>query len=236
MSGSLVYYESMTTRKTNFVEGEYYHIYNRGNSKQKIFLDEEDYSRFCKLLYLCNSEKRIDFKVDILEKKIDAFEFNRGETIVSIGAWVLMPNHFHIYITIPRTSDVRNNIGVSEFMQKIGVGYSKYFNAKHKRTGGLFEGAFKAVHIESEEQAKYLFSYIHLNPVKLIQSDWKESGIKDKNKSLDFLGKYRWSSHQDFKGIQRLETKILNIEDFPPYFQNVQEFDKEILNWIENKE
>src|SRR3989344_4426884 len=89
----------MTTRQTPFVIGEFYHIYNRGNSKQEIFLDNIDRDRFVKLLYLCNSEKSIRFREDIVDQKIDAFDFDRGEPTVSIGAWVLMPNHFHLYIT-----------------------------------------------------------------------------------------------------------------------------------------
>jgi putative transposase len=225
----------MANRKIQFIEGEYYHIYNRGNSKQKIFLDDEDYSRFCKLLYLCNSEKRIDFKLDIIQKNINAFDFDREELIVSIGAWVLMPNHFHIYIALSRKSNFRNS-KISEFMRKVGTAYSKYFNTKYNRTGSLFEGNFKTVHIENDIQAKYLFSYIHLNPIKLIQSDWKEIGIQDKDKTLTFLQKYKWSSYLDFKGVQRSENKILNIEDFPGYFQKIDDFNREILSWIENKE
>ena len=84
------------------MNGEFYHIYNRGNSCQQIFFEDEDYSRFIKLLYLCNSKKTLNFREDIVEKKIDAWDFDREETIVSIGAWVLMPNHFHIYITSPK--------------------------------------------------------------------------------------------------------------------------------------
>jgi len=91
----------MAIRKTPLVRGEYYHIYNRGNSKQMIFLDNEDYNRFIKLLYLCNSKKRVNFRDDIVDKNIYAFDYERGEPIISIGAWVLMSNHFHLYITEP---------------------------------------------------------------------------------------------------------------------------------------
>ena len=58
----------MPTRETNFTEGEYYHLYSRGNSKQKIFLDDRDRKRFLKLLYLCNSKERIDFRNDIVKR------------------------------------------------------------------------------------------------------------------------------------------------------------------------
>ena len=59
-------------------------------------------------------------------------------------------------------------------MHKLLTSYSKYFNKKYKTYGVLFEGKFKAVHVNTDVQAKYLFSYIHLNPVKLIQKDWKK--------------------------------------------------------------
>ncbi|MFH1366007.1 MAG: hypothetical protein ABIG99_01290 [Patescibacteria group bacterium] len=91
----------MGFRKVPLEKGEFYHIYNRGNSKQQIFFDDEDYQHFIKLLFVCNSVKQVSFRDDIVEKKIDAFDFDREETIVLIGAWVLMPNHFHIYITFP---------------------------------------------------------------------------------------------------------------------------------------
>lgn len=226
----------MAKRIIPFVKGEYYHIYNRGNSKQKIFLDENDYNHFIKLLFICNSKINFKFRDNIVDIKIDAFDFERGNTIVSIGAWVLMPNHFHIYIMInPHTPDMweeeRKNY-ISLFMRKLSTAYAKYFNAKYNRTGSLFEGKFKAVHIGSDNQAKYLFSYIHLNPIKLINPNWKDFGISDIAKSLEFLSKYEWSSYLDYKGINRLANKILDIKNFPDYFLNIKGFDKEILGWL----
>ena len=225
----------MSNRKVPFAKGEYYHIYNRGNSKQKIFLDDEDYDRFTKCLFVCNSHKNFNFRDDIVEVGIDAFEFDRGETLVSIGAWVLMPNHFHIYLTFPKSpkSDLGEDKNVvSEFMRKLATSYAKYFNAKYARTGGLFEGSFKSTLVAKDVQAKYLFSYIHLNPIKLIDSKWKENGIKNKKEALKFLESYKWSSYLDYKGVERQENAILDISDFPKYFRNVKSFDNEILDWI----
>ena len=99
----------------------------------------------------------------------------------------------------------------------------------------MFEGKFKSIHISDDIQAKYLFSYIHLNPVKLIDSKWKENGIEDIKKSLEFLSKYRWSSYLDYKEIIRKENKILNLEDFPKYFNGIKDFDEEILEWLKYK-
>src|SRR3989344_1668403 len=139
---------TMSIRKVAFVEGEYYHIYNRGNSKQKIFLNDKDRERFLKLLFLCNSFQGVNFREQIVVPKINVWDFEKGDSMVNIGAWVLMPNHFHLYITIntnistkktPKALLLEENV-ISLFMHKILTAYTKYFNAKYKRTGSLFEG------------------------------------------------------------------------------------------------
>lgn len=225
-------------RKVSFVSGEFFHLYNRGNSKQEIFLDEEDYKRFIKFLYLSNSEKNVRFRDDIIAKHIDAFDFDKGKTLVNIGAYVLMPNHFHLYILAPKPclgeeEEVESELNnVAKFMLKLCTSYSKYFNKKYGRTGKLFEDKFKSVHIVTETQAKYLFSYIHLNPIKLIQSDWKENGIRNKSEALKFLNDYKWSSYDYYQGIKKDENKILNLENFVNYFPNSESFKKEIFEWL----
>lgn len=225
----------MAYRKVPLVSGEYFHIYNRGNSKQIIFLNDEDRDRFVKLLYLCNSTRSVNFRDDIIEKNIDAWDFERGDTLVSIGAWVLMPNHFHIYLTSPKSDlgETKAKEGnISEFMRKLLTAYTKYFNKKYSRTGGLYEGVFKTTHIENDNQAKYLFSYIHLNPLKLIDSKWKENGVRDKRRALKYLNNYKWSSYGDHYGIKRKENLILKLKDFPKYFSNIKDFNSEIFSWL----
>ncbi len=132
----------MSIRKVNLVSGEYYHIYNRGNSKQKIFLDNEDYFRFMSLLYACNSKN--NFRIFMLMKDESPYDFERGKEIVSIGAYCLMPNHFHILLT--QTEDEN----ISKFMQKLTTAYAMYYNRKYKHTGGLFEGKFKSKHAKDD--------------------------------------------------------------------------------------
>jgi putative transposase len=232
---SLCYINVMGLRKENFATGEFYHIYNRGNSKQKIFLDDNDRDRFLKLLYLCNSEKNIRFREDIIEKKIDVWDFDRGKSLASLGAWVLMPNHFHVLICLPPRS-LLGGEGISLFMKKLCTGYSMYFNKKYQRTGKLFEGVFKSTHLVRDEQLKYIFSYIHLNPIKLIDPQWKEKGIKNTQQAINFLQKYRWSSYKDYIGEDRPENKILFKKDFPTYFPKKKDFNKEILEWLNFKE
>jgi putative transposase len=214
----------MSIRKIAFVPEEYYHIYNRGNSKQKIFLDKNDYQRFMDLLFAINCSKKFNFADSI--KGISVYEKEKSHRLVVIGAYCLMPNHFHILIT-PLSED-----GVTKFMQKLSTAYVMYFNTKYNRTGSLFESKFKAEHINNDRHLKYLFSYIHLNPIKIIQKNWKEVGIKQKEETMKFLKKYKYSSYLDYLGENRQENIIISKSSFPDYFPDVKNFMKEIMTWI----
>lgn len=214
-------------RKFSFAIDEYYHIYNRGTDKRTVFLDEEDWQRFSALLYLCNSERNIVFR-DIPIGL--AYGYERGETLVDIGAYCLMPNHFHMLLREKVQS------GISLFMQKFSTAYSMYFNIKYERSGGLFEGPFRAKHADSDNYLKYLFSYIHLNPVKIIDPEWKENGINHREKAKQYLAGYLYSSYLDYMGTEREENKILNKEAFPQYFENIKEFGQSIDEWVAFKD
>lgn len=214
----------MSLRKIQFEKNEYYHVYNRGNSKQVIFCDDEDYGRFVGLLYACNQAD--NFKSDNLKKDQGLFNTKIDCPIISVGAYCLMPNHFHLLLTPNKSDDV------STFMKKTLTSYVMYFNKKYKRSGSLFEGKFKAERADNDRYLKYLFSYIHLNPVKLIQNDWKEKGIKDKTEILNYLSKYKHSSYLDFTGENRVQNKVLNMVAFPKYFSTKEKFKKEVFEWL----
>lgn len=214
----------MSIRKTPLVSGEYYHIYNRGNSKQKIFHDHEDYTHFIALLYACNQKE--NFKVDNLHKGESLYDIERGNALVSVGAYALMPNHFHLLIT------ERENGSISKFIQKLSTAYVMYYNKKYERTGGLFEGKFKSQHPATDRYLKYLFSYIYLNALKLKYKHWREKGIINKKASLNFLKKYSYSSFPDQMGTKRTQAKILSMESFPKYFRNKVELKREIFDWL----
>lgn len=219
----------MSIRKVNFVNGEYYHIYNRGNSKQKVFHDEEDYLRFISLLYISNTSENFNLYDLNRISNFNVYELEIKNTIVSIGAYCIMPNHFHILIT------EKIEGGISKFMQKLSTAYAMYYNKKYNHTGGLFEGKFKSTHMGGDIQMKYLFSYIHLNPVKLIQKDWKENGIRDRKQALEYLEGYGYSSYKDYLKEERVQNKILNSRDFPKYFHTKEKFKKEIIEWLSYK-
>jgi len=208
--------------------GEFYHIYNRGVDKRMVFLDDMDHDRFTALLYLCNSTEIIhvsDYQKSNLHDRLSIPQ--KGEKLVSIGAYCLMPNHFHILLR----EEVEG--GTSLFMQKVSTAYTMYFNKKYERTGALFEGRFKAQYVGNDDHLKYLFAYIHLNPVKLIDPKWKENRITDRKKAKAFLYSYAHSSFADHCGANRQEKVILSISAFPKYFQTTLDFKKYVDDWIQ---
>ena len=212
--------------------GEFYHIYNRGTEKRDIFSTETDRERFMALLYLCNAVEPV--RIDDIKKSrgsslTSLLEIDFEETLVDIGAYCLMPNHFHLLIR------EKVELGISKFMQKIMTGYTMYFNKRHERTGALFQGKFKATHANEDRYLKYLLSYIHLNPVKLIDPQWKETGIRDRKSAEKYLRTYRYSSYSDYLAIPRIESKILNRKVLPDYFDGTRDFENEIADWIEYK-
>ncbi|MFM2339598.1 MAG: hypothetical protein RLZZ360_234 [Candidatus Parcubacteria bacterium] len=215
----------MSTRLITLAPHEHFHVYNRGVDKRKIFLDGSDYRRFIELLYVANTTTSIDIR-SLRERHTSLFDFDRGDTLVSIGAYCLMPNHFHILIT----SSVEG--GITGFMSKISTGYSMYFNKRYDRSGALFQGRFKSQHADSDEYLKYLYAYIHLNPVKLIDKDWKERGSKDAAKSFDFAASFQYSSLQDYLGSTRPESLILDKQPFPEYFATSADTKNELFDWL----
>jgi putative transposase len=214
----------MSIRAVPFVQSEFYHIYNRGNGKKEIFHDREDYNRFIALLYACNQIS--PFKSDNLLSNQSPIDATRSDAIVAIGAYCLMPNHFHLLLT--QCADG----GISKFMQKLSTAYTMYYNKKYNHSGGMFEGKFKAEHCNTDNYLKYMFSYIHLNPLKLFDRNWKTSGLKDRETTIKLLTSYEYSSYLDFVGVTRKSAKILNTSAFPNYFPNNQEFLTEIASWF----
>ncbi|PIP68812.1 hypothetical protein COW91_02840 [Candidatus Nomurabacteria bacterium CG22_combo_CG10-13_8_21_14_all_32_8] len=217
-------------RQDPFVTGEYYHIYNRGIDRRIIFKLERDYQRFIMLLYLANSQEsfRLD---DFLNKSnktfYDVLILDRGEPLVSIGAWCLMTNHFHLLVK----QEV--NGGITKFMKKLGTGYAMFFNIKYQRKGALFGGLFKSKHIGEDLHLKHLFGYIHLNPLDIKFSGWEKFIEKKYPKDWkDFLENYYYSSYQDYIGVNRREGNILNKNAFPGYFNEEDSFEDFIDDYL----
>lgn len=212
-------------RNLNFSENEYYHLYNRAVEKRKIFLDAGDHKRFTALLYTANSSTPVHLSN---YQGVSLLEIPRSEnTIVDIGAWCIMPNHFHLLV-----KEKQEN-GISLFMRKLLTGYSMYFNAKHQRKGTLFDRPFRAKHLDTDEYLKYQYAYIHLNPIGIVDAGWKEKKIKNKLVAKKFLYFYQYSSFHDYSGQRRDEGSIIEPSSFPDYFGSFANFGDMLEEWMD---
>ena len=181
--------------------GEYYHIYNRGAHKAPIFNDGTDYWRFMALLFVANSTKRVrfhDLKQDLV------FSYERGETLVEIIAYCLMPNHFHILIREKRED------GIGAFIHKICTAYSMYYNLKYEHSGTIIQGIFKSKHVDTDEYLRYLIQYIHLNPFSIEVPNLNKLAKSEYfSEAVAYSKKYEYSSYKDFIGEKRAQNQIL---------------------------
>jgi len=138
------------------VTGEFYHIYNRGVDKRTIFSDTYDMKRFFQSMEEFNVEKAIGsiYENSFLKKNQLGGEASK---LVNFVCYCLNQNHYHFVL-----EQVLDG-GIEKFMQKLGTGYTMYFNNKYKRTGSLFQGVFKASHINSNEYLLHVSAYVNLN-------------------------------------------------------------------------
>ncbi len=150
----------MRKRKIPFVQGEYYHIYNRGVDKRIIFDDYFDILRFKQSMEEFNLVEPIgSIFCNRFNHKKDKLRCSTPKSgkLVEIVAYCLNPNHYHLILT-PLVEN-----GISEFMKRLNGGYTNYYNLKNKRTGSLFGGTFKSVHIDSDFYLLFLSVYVNLN-------------------------------------------------------------------------
>jgi putative transposase len=192
-------------RKNPFVAGEYYHVYNRGVDKRDIFHEPRDWDRLRDGMYICNTGKAIKFR----DLPLDIFSFERGETLVDIFAYALMPNHFHMILGEKKEG------GISAFTGKLLTSYSMYFNTKYERTGPLMCRPFRSSHIGNDDYFRWVFSYVHLNPLELIEPGWKERGIRDAGRARVYLASHAHSSYSDYFVGDRKESRVLAKDALP---------------------
>jgi REP element-mobilizing transposase RayT len=190
--------------------GEWLHCYNRGVDKRRVFNTQADYERFLLLTYLSKYENPAhvaNFRDKSLHEILLDKDLNLGPQIVEIGAYSLMPNHLHFLLKETKGG------GIARFMQKVFTGYTMYFNLKNDRMGALFAGTYKSRHVSVDRYLKHLVSYIHLNPVELIEPGWKEG--KGKVLSIrKFLIRFNYSSLSEFEKISRPENILVDKSIF----------------------
>jgi putative transposase len=133
-----------------YLNGGYYHIYNRGVEKRDIFLDDQDYTVFLGLFkkYLAGEKAKIN----------NGRVFESLNQEVTLLSYCLMPNHFHMLIR------QETNDGIVRFMRRVATSYVMHFNKKYDRVGALFQGNYKASHVDADSYLHHISRYIHLNP------------------------------------------------------------------------
>lgn len=204
----MLYTSSM--RNVHIAPGEYYHIFNRGMAKQTIFHNNADRMRFLFLLLYFQSPvpvqniarlvKLMPWIGDDLREKVIKKRF------VELTSFCLMPNHFHLIVKEVEES------GIARYMQRVLNAYTKYYNTKYNKSGHLFQGPYKAVHVKNNKQLLHLSAYVHRNPRELKEWFNKEHA-------------YQWSSYQDFVEDNRF-NKLLATDIVLGQFKNKSEYNK----------
>ena len=195
--------------------GEYYHIYNRGTDKRLITKDNKDIERFMQSLEFFNSKEPIISLREIISDENNK-DVKLKDPLVEIICYCLNPNHYHFLL-----KEIDEG-GISEFMKRLNGGYTWYFNNKNKRSGVLFQGRFKSVHIKSNEQLLHVSAYINLNDkvhkisgstAEKVRSSWDEYigklGKKICNKEI-ILGQFK--STKEYKNFA--ESSLVQILRF----------------------
>ncbi|GAB4219817.1 MAG: hypothetical protein Fur009_7650 [Candidatus Microgenomates bacterium] len=220
----------MPRRKLPLVEGEYYHIFNRSIDRKPIFVYKKETFRAIEILNYyrfadINKVKFSEFIIRSDEKKQEFLEKINHENnyLVRILCFCLMPNHYHFLLKQEKEN------GISKFISQFQNSYTRYYNTKYQRKGHIFEGQFKAVRVESEEQLLHLSRYIHLNPysscvVKKIEDiiEYPYSSFKEylDNQNKEFIDKRIILSY--FKDKQAYKEFVLNQADYQRELERIK--------------
>lgn len=198
----------MPARLIPLVDGQIYHVYNRGVEKRRIFENRRTYVRFLEAIrYYQLAGPKPKFS-NFSELSIN--QPDPENKIVEIISYCLMPNHFHFLIKQLKDG------GVSEFISKLINSYTKFYNTKFNRVGPLLQGQFKAVLIESDEQLIHVSRYIHLNPV------------------VSYLVKkpeqFEWSSYREYIG--KVPMEICAKEVVLSLFKSPKDYEEFVLDQV----
>ena len=227
----------MPIKRPILANSEIYHIVMRGTEGRVIFLEDADRVRFIHDLFEFNDEDAATstFRKRLIQSNRTSNgtrtvlvplqeERKKRKLLIEILAFCLMPNHFHLLLR-----QLKDN-GISQFMRKLG-GYATYINQKYNRQGHLYQGRFRAVHVEDEEQLKNGFVYIYTNPIELVEPGWKENGIENPKKAVEFLKNYRWSSFLDYIGKKNFPS-VTNRDLLTEILGGPTDCQKFVEDWV----
>lgn len=209
-------------RKEAFVEGEIYHIFNRGVEKRKIFMSDGDFDRFLYNLVEFNDTEPSEH----VFYKPDSYEVgprkNRVD-LVEILAYCLIDNHYHLLL------QQKTENGITEFMRKLGTGYTMYFNKKYERVGPLFQGKFKSVLIGNEQQSLFIPHYIHLNALDLLGKD--EKSLMSEAELVEVVKEYPRSSIKTY--INETRDSILSMSAIQELYSMGVDYEQSLFEMVQ---
>ncbi len=212
------------SRKIIFANNEIYHVFNRGIDRRPTFLGKRGYDYALEGLRLYQFENlplRLSKYLSIPHNerlKLLQQLYMKDKGIVNILAYCLMPNHFHLLL------QQKNIKGISSFVANFTNSYTKYFNAKYKRVGPLFQGLFKAVHIESDEQLMHVSRYIHLNPVSSHLIDIKDLQTNINCSYREYLNSIPYSISKPDIILQMFQSR----KDYAKFVHNQAQYAQEL--------
>jgi len=222
------------TMKRKFINNEFYHLVNKGIDNRKIYLNNGDYMRFIENLYEFNNAKPAkEFSrrsnKDVGNRDSHLRKQDNRNKLIKIHSFILMPNHYHLLV------EQAQKDGISTFMRKLNVGYTHAFNKKAKRSGYLFQGRFKHVHIKSDIHVGFLICYLHTKPLDSWKKNWREKKLNDNEikQALKFLEKYKYSTHKDYQGIKSYSSTI-NKEFLLEFFDGTKGYKEFLADWLKN--
>lgn len=213
----------MPRRTIPLIVGEYYHIFNRGVEKRLTFTERRNYFRFMETVrYYRFSDQSIKLsgylRIPLLERLKGEKKMSQSlKQLVSIISYVLMPNHFH-FLVRQEMDD-----GVSDFIRNLTNSYTKYFNTKYDRVGPLFQGPFKCVLIEDDDQLLHVSRYIHLNPYTSLVI-----------RSLEELTTLPWNSFSEYVSgksslcDQQIILSLLSKDSYKKFVLNHGDYQKKL--------
>lgn len=195
----------MTKRDAPFTVGEWYHCYNRTLDKRIAFADAKDYQRFLEILYLANDQtalRRGDLGAGTLA---EVLREPRGGRLVTLGAFCLMPGHFHLALRESAEG------GVTTFMRKLGTAYTLYFNSRYGREGNFFLKPFLSLHVPLERYPSVV-NFVHANPTVLYEPQWRTGHVVDHQFVVEHLMAYPYSSLAAYAGLESPLRPILDAK------------------------
>ncbi|MBI2670287.1 MAG: transposase [Candidatus Yanofskybacteria bacterium] len=215
-------------RKIRFENGEFYHVFNRGNNKRPIFIDRFDLNRFLLSMREFNTKEPIGSLYSLsLEKGLAENPTPKSKRLVDFVCYCLNPNHYHFLV------QQLEQDGVQKFIHRLGTGYTRYLNDKHNFSGALFQGRYKAIHVDSNEYLLHLNAYINLNP-EAHQIRGSSSKLLSKTSWEEYLGKeLPGNSFCNKKIILSQFSNITEYKDFAKKALAISKERKEMVKSLE---